>query len=98
TGGVRAARASLERARLDLERSTIKSPVYGVVIRRSVELGQTLAASLQAPTPFTIARDLSDMRVNAFVNEADIGTVRTGRRVCFGVDSYPGRAFEGRVL
>ena len=98
TAGVMAARASLERARLDLERSTIKSPIYGVVIRRSVELGQTLAASLQAPTLFTIARDLSDMRVNAFVNEADIGAVRTGQRVFFGVDSYPGRAFEGRVL
>jgi HlyD family secretion protein len=98
TAGVMAARASLERARLDLERSTIKSPIDGVVIRRSVERGQTLAASLQAPTLFTIARDLSDMRVNAFVNEADIGAVRTGQRVFFGVDSYPGRAFEGRVL
>ncbi|TMJ78767.1 MAG: efflux RND transporter periplasmic adaptor subunit [Alphaproteobacteria bacterium] len=98
TAGVMAARASLERARLDLERSTIKSPIDGVVIRRSVELGQTLAASLQAPTLFTIARDLSDMRVDAFVNEADIGAVRTGQRVFFGVDSYPGRAFEGRVL
>jgi len=98
TAGVMAARASLERARLDLERSTIKSPIDGVVIRRSVELGQTLAASLQAPTLFTIARDLSDMRANAFVNEADIGAVRTGQRVLFGVDSYPGRAFEGRVL
>ena len=98
TAGVMAARASLERARLDLERSTIKSPIDGVVIRSSVELGQTLAASLQAPTLFTIARDLSDMRANAFVNEADIGAVRTGQRVFFGVDSYPGRAFEGRVL
>lgn len=98
TAGVMAARASLERARLDLERSTIKSPIDGVVIRRSVELGQTLAASLQAPTLFTIARDLSDMRVNAFVSEADIGAVRTGQRVLFGVDSYPGRAFEGRVI
>ena len=98
TAGVMAARASLERARLDLERSTIKSPIDGVVIRRSVELGQTLAASLQAPTLFTIARDLSDMRVNAFVSEADIGAVQTGQRVLFGVDSYPGRAFEGRVI
>jgi HlyD family secretion protein len=96
--GVMAARASLERARLDLERSTIKSPIDGVVIRRSVELGQTLAASLQASTLFTIARDLSDMRVNASVSEADIGVVRTGQRALFGVDSYPGRTFEGRVL
>ncbi|WFU38529.1 efflux RND transporter periplasmic adaptor subunit [Bradyrhizobium sp. CB82] len=98
TAGVSAARASLERARLDLERSTIKSPIDGIVIRRSVELGQTVAASLQAPTLFTIARDLSDMRVNAFVSEADIGAVRVGQRVFFGVDSYPGRAFDGRVL
>ncbi len=96
--GVMAARASLERARLDLERSTIKSPIDGVVIRRSVELGQTVAVSLQAPTLFTIARDLSDMRVNASVSEADIGAVRTGQRALFGVDSYPGRSFEGRVL
>jgi HlyD family secretion protein len=96
--GVMAARASLQRVRLDLERSTIKSPIDGVVIRRSVELGQTLAASLQAPTLFTIARDLSDMRVNASVSEADIGGVRTGQRALFSVDSYPGRKFEGRVL
>lgn len=96
--GVMAARASLERARLDLERITIKSPIDGVVIRRSVELGQTVAASLQAPTLFTIARDLSDMRVDASVSEADIGAVRTGQRALFSVDSYPGRTFEGRVL
>lgn len=96
--GVMAARASLERARLDLERITIKSPIDGVVIRRSVELGQTVAASLQAPTLFTIARDLSDMRVDTSVSEADIGAVRTGQRALFSVDSYPGRTFEGRVL
>ncbi|MGY3494170.1 efflux RND transporter periplasmic adaptor subunit [Bradyrhizobium sp. USDA 4502] len=96
--GVTAARASLERVQLDLERSIIKSPIDGVVIRRSVELGQTVAASLQAPTLFTIARDLSDMRVDASVSEADIGAVRTGQRARFGVDSYPGRTFEGRVL
>ena len=69
-----------------------------MVIRRSVEVGQTLAASLQAPTLFTIARDLSDMRVNTSVSEADIGAVRVGQRAEFGVDSYPGRTFEGRVL
>ncbi|SDI35428.1 HlyD family secretion protein [Bradyrhizobium sp. Rc2d] len=96
--GVMVARASLERARLDLERSTVKSPIDGIVIRRSVELGQTVAASLQAPTLFTIARDLSDMRVSASVSEADIGAVRTGQRALFSVDSYPGRTFEGRVL
>jgi HlyD family secretion protein len=92
------ATASLERARLDLKRTTIRSPIDGVVIRRSVELGQTVATSLQVPTLFTIARDLSDMRVNAFVSEADIGSVRTGQRALFTVDSYPDRTFEGRVL
>jgi HlyD family secretion protein len=96
--GVEAARAALERVRLDLERSTIKSPIDGVVIRRSVELGQTVAASLEAPTLFTIARDLANMRVDASVSEADIGAVRTGQRALFSVDSYPGRPFEGRVL
>jgi HlyD family secretion protein len=93
-----AARAALERARLDLKRTTIRSPIEGIVIRRSVELGQTVAASLQAPTLFTIARDLSDMRVNASVSEADIGAIRAGQRALFEVDSYPGRTFEGRVL
>jgi HlyD family secretion protein len=93
-----AARAALERARLDLKRTTIRSPIEGIVIRRSVELGQTVAASLQAPTLFTIARDLSDMRVNTSVSEADIGAVRAGQRALFEVDSYPGRTFEGRVL
>jgi HlyD family secretion protein len=96
--GIDAARASVERARLDLERTTIRSPIDGVVILRSVERGQTVAATLQAPTLFTIARDLSDMRVYAAVSEADIGVVRTGQRAFFAVDSYPGRSFEGRVL
>jgi HlyD family secretion protein len=98
TAGIAVARASLERARLDLQRTMIKSPIDGVVILRSVELGQTVAATLQAPTLFTIARNLSDMRVYASVSEADIGAVRTGQRATFTVDSYPGRAFEGRVL
>jgi HlyD family secretion protein len=88
----------LSRAEIDLKRTIIRSPIDGVVIRRSVEVGQTVAASLQAPTLFTIARDLSDMRVNTSVSEADIGAVRIGHAATFGVDSYPGRRFEGRVL
>jgi len=96
--GIIAARAALERAQIDLKRTIIRSPIDGVVIRRSVEVGQTVAASLQAPTLFTIARDLSDMRVNASVSEADIGAVRVGQRTAFGVDSYPGRMFDGRVI
>ena len=98
TAGIAAARASLERARLDLQRTTIRSPIDGVVILRSVERGQTVAATLQAPTLFTIARDLSDMRVYAAVSEADIGAVKEGQRAFFTVDSYPGRSFEGHVL
>ena len=93
-----AARAALDRVEIDLKRTIIRSPIDGVVVRRSVELGQTLAASLQAPTLFTIARDLSDMRVNTSVSEADIGAVRVGQPAVFKVDSYPGRTFEGRVL
>jgi HlyD family secretion protein len=93
-----AAQAALDRAEIDLKRTIIRSPIDGVVIRRSVEVGQTLAASLQAPTLFTIARDLSNMRVNTSVSEADIGALRIGQPAIFGVDSYPGRTFEGRVL
>lgn len=96
--GIAAARANLERARLDLFRTTIRSPIDGVVILRSVELGQTVAVTLQAPALFTIARNLSDMRVFAAVSEADIGAVRTGQRAVFAVDSYPGHMFDGRVL
>ena len=95
---VAAARASLARVRLDLKRTTIRSPIEGIIIRRSVEIGKTISVSLQPPVLFTIARDLSDMRVNASVSEADIGAVRTGQRAMFSVDSYPGRTFEGRVL
>ena len=98
TAGIAVARANLERARLDLQRTMIRSPIDGVVILRSVELGQTVAATLQAPTLFRIARDLSDMRVYAAVSEADIGAVRKGQRAVFTVDSYPGRSFDGRVL
>jgi len=93
-----AARAALDRAEIDLRRTIIRSPIDGVVVQRSVELGQTLAASLQAPILFTIARDLSDMRVNTSVSEANIGSVRVGQHAVFKVDSYPGRPFEGSVV
>jgi HlyD family secretion protein len=98
SAGIAVARASLERARLDLQRTMIRSPIDGVVILRSVELGQTVAATLQAPILFKIARNLSDMRDYASVSEADIGAVTKGQRAFFTVDSYPGRNFEGRVL
>lgn len=89
--------AVLAQARVDLERTEIRSPVSGVVIKRSVDVGQTVAASLQAPELFIIARNLSDMQVEVSIDEADIGRVRPGQPVSFTVDAFPGRVFEGRV-
>ena len=89
--------AALERARVDLERCTILAPVDGVVVSRNVELGQTVAASLQAPVLFTIANDLTKMNIEANVSEADIGGVRDGQDVSFTVDAFPERKFQGKV-
>ena len=69
----------------------------GVIIQRSVELGQTVAASLQSPTIFTIADDLRPMEIAASVDETDVGRVQPGQRVTFPVSAYPGREFEGKV-
>lgn len=89
--------AVLRQAKVELERSVIRAPIDGVVIMREVEPGQTVAASLEAPTLFRIAEDLSRMEVHAKVDEADIGEVRAGQRVNFTVDAYPGQRFEGTV-
>ncbi len=89
--------AALEAARIDLERTEIRSPINGVVINRAVDLGQTVAASLQAPVLFTIAQDLSEIRIEASVDEADIGNVRDGAEARFTVDAFPDREFNGRV-
>jgi HlyD family secretion protein len=89
--------AALHQSRVDLEHTVIRSPVDGVVIERSVDVGQTVAASLQAPTLFTIAQDLRKMQVDTNVDEADIGRIRTGQRVTFTVDSFPGQEFKGLV-
>lgn len=89
--------AALEAARIDLERTEIRSPINGVVINRAVDLGQTVAASLQAPVLFTIAQDLSEIRIEASVDEADIGNVRDGAEARFNVDAFPDREFSGRV-
>lgn len=89
--------ASVEQALIDLERTFIRSPIDGVVIDRAVSVGQTVAASLNAPVLFTIAQDLREMQVETAVDEADIGRVREGLQVIFTVDAYPGRSFEGRV-
>ncbi|MFP4207415.1 MAG: efflux RND transporter periplasmic adaptor subunit [Wenzhouxiangella sp.] len=89
--------AALEAARIDLERTEIRSPINGVVIDRAVDLGQTVAASLQAPVLFTIAQDLGQIRIEASVDEADIGNVREGAEASFTVDAFPERAFSGQV-
>lgn len=93
----RQSKAALDRAEVNLKYATIRAPISGVVISRDVDVGQTVAASLQAPTIFTIAEDLSRMQVEASIDEADIGNVRQGQRVTFRVDSYPEDEFEGTV-
>jgi HlyD family secretion protein len=89
--------ASLDNARVNLERCTIYSPVDGTVISRNVDVGQTVAASLSAPTLFIIANDLSQMQIDANVSEADIGNVAEGQNVTFTVDAFPDRKFNGKV-
>ena len=89
--------ASLEQAKIDLERTEIRSPINGVVIERAVDVGQTVAASFSAPVLFQIAQDLSEIQVEASVDEADIGGIAEGNQVSFTVDAYPNREFQGRV-
>jgi HlyD family secretion protein len=90
--------AALTNAQVNLDRCTISSPVDGVVISRSVDVGQTVAASLSAPTLFVIANDLTKMQIDANVAEADIGGVAVGQNVDFSVDAYPNRRFHGEVV
>jgi HlyD family secretion protein len=94
---VRQQQASVNSARLDLEKSVIRSPVDGVVLERAVEPGQTVAASLQTPTLFKIAGDLSKMEIVLAIDEADIGQVKVGQQARFTVDAFPERNFRGRV-
>jgi HlyD family secretion protein len=89
--------ASVANAKVNLERCTIYSPVDGTVISRNVDIGQTVAASLSAPTLFVIANDLSQMQIDAAVSEADIGTIEEGQAVSFTVDAFPERKFTGKV-
>ena len=91
------AKAALEREQLNLDYTTIYAPIDGVVISRNVDVGQTVAASLQAPTLFTIANDLTRMQVEADVDEAFIGQVQEGQPVSFTVFAYPRREFNGSV-
>lgn len=89
--------AALERAATNLRYATVYSPIDGVVVSRDVDVGQTVAASLSAPTIFTIAEDLTRMQLQASVDEADIGAIREGLRASFTVDAHPGSTFHGEV-
>jgi len=89
--------ALLELAEIELQRTVIRAPIDGIVIRRNVSEGQTVAASLEAPTLFTIAQDLTEMELHARIDETDIGRVKVGQPAEFTVDAHPGRVFEGRV-
>ena len=89
--------SQLSQAKVDLERTGIRSPVDGVVVKRSVDTGQTVAASLQAPELFIIAKNLSDMQVETSIDEADVGRIAVGQKATFTVDAFPGRSFAGQV-
>ncbi|MCM8613160.1 efflux RND transporter periplasmic adaptor subunit [Accumulibacter sp.] len=91
------ARAAADKDEVNLRYTTIRSPVSGVVVDRVVDLGQTVAASLQTPTLIKIAQDLSEMRIDSSFAEADIGKIREGQKVRFTVDAFPNRSFQGEV-
>ncbi|GHU08951.1 hemolysin D [Alphaproteobacteria bacterium] len=94
---VKDAKANLSQAKVNLSYAYIYSPIDGVVLKRSVNIGQTVAAMFSTPTFFTIAEDLTKMQVEADVDEADLGQVKLGQHVTFTVDAYPGKTFEGTV-
>jgi HlyD family secretion protein len=91
------AQAQQQQSQLNLDHSIIASPIDGVVVSRTVDVGQTVAASLQAPTLFTIANDLTKMQVLASIDEADVGQVKPGIKANFSVDAYPGETFTGDI-
>ncbi|MFX5622493.1 efflux RND transporter periplasmic adaptor subunit, partial [Acinetobacter baumannii] len=88
------AKAQLDRASADLNNSVIRSPIDGVIIKRTIDMGQTVAASFQTPNLFQIARDLTKMQIDTNVSEADVGTLKEGLPARFVVDAYPDREFE----
>jgi HlyD family secretion protein len=94
---LRSSKAQLERARINMTYATIISPINGTVINRAVDVGQTVAASFNTPTLFTIADDLTRMQVQAGIDEADIGEIKVGQKATFTVDAYPDRTFDGAV-
>ena len=89
---------ALDRAKTDLDHCTITSPIDGTVISRSVDVGQTVAASLSAPVIFTIANDLAKMQIDTNVAEADVGVIEKDQEVEFTVDAFPNRTFHGKVV
>src|SRR5213082_2928073 len=95
---VKIKQGALDKAKADLEHCTITSPIDGVVISRNVDVGQTVAASLQAPVIFQIANDLTKMQIDANVAEADVGVLDVGQNVDFTVDAFPMRTFHGKVV
>jgi len=94
---VKMRQANVDRAKVDLSRTTIYAPIDGMILTRKIEVGQTVAASLNSPTLFVIANDLSKMRIEAAVSEADVGNVADGQTVNFTVDAFPARKFSGKV-
>lgn len=94
---VQQARAALSQSEANLSYTKIRSPIDGVVVDRQYDIGQTVAASFQAPTLFTIAQDLKQTQVQADVDQSDIGRVRVGQTARFTVDAYPGESFQGKV-
>jgi len=92
------ARASLNQSEVNLEHTVITAPINGIVISRNVDVGQTVAASMQAPTLFVIAADLTEMQVVASLDESDVGAIAPGQRVEFTVDAYAGDTFSGTVV
>jgi len=94
---VQQAVAALQLAEVNLAHTTISSPIDGIVVSRDVNVGQTVAASLSAPTLFTIANDLTKMQVIANIDQADIGLVENAKSVKFGVDAFPGKDFDGKI-
>src|ERR1700736_5971848 len=95
---VKIKQGALDKAKADLDHCTITSPIDGVVISRSVDVGQTVAASLQAPVIFQIANDLTKMQIDSNVAEADVGAVEVGQTVDFTVDAFPTQTFHGKVV
>lgn len=97
TAQVQQAQAALSLAEVNLSHTTIASPIDGIVVSRDVNVGQTVAASLSAPTLFTIANDLTQMQVIANIDQADIGLVEQAKSVKFSVDAFPGKDFDGKI-